>query len=364
MRKSIAFALSLLIFFSSMSITGENKIRKEEKEEIIIDVPVLCSDEPDVKDDAAHFKYFQNDSHIIHWYEWWYMNVKCEDGNNLLIQFFTFGNLNNPLTSAVGITFIFMDKDGSTFESIKGYPGIEYSLDYEKCNVNIDGDIFMAVNESFYTVTYHNKINDVSLILNLSKITYGIRAIPSYPHDWEWMEWYIPVPYGKAEGILRYTEDGKEHIYRIKGRGYHDHNWGIAKKFTLKWDWGEFSDDRYPISIAYGWVGFGKSFFTGGAYVTNETTGEEIHLPELHFEYKEWIEINGFKRPSKIHLYGNNENLSIDIIIELEKVYIIGVGSVGTPYLFGKATGKIEMHGHLYNIHSTGFYEHHFLAFS
>ena len=364
MKRIAVFAISISLLLSTISIAGENGIKKGEEREFSPGIPVLCGDEPDMKDDAAHFKYFQNDSHIIYWYEWWYMNVKGEDKNNLLIEFFTFGNLNNPLTSAVGITLIFMKKDGSTFESVKGYPGIEYSLDYEKCNVNIDDDVFMAVNESFYRVTYHNRINDVSLTLNLSKVTYGIKAIPSHLQDWEWMEWHIPVPYGKAEGVLKYTENGREYIYSIKGRGYHDHNWGMAKKFSLKWDWGEFSDEKYPISLAYGWVGFGKSSFTGGAYITNESSGEEIYLPDLKFEYKEWIEINGFKRPSKIHLYGSNENFSLDVTIKLHKLYIIGIGSIGTPYLFGKATGKIMLNGHLYTINTTGFYEHHFFTFS
>ncbi len=360
MKKIAAFAIAFLLFLSVLSLTGENKVKKETKEYAPPDTPILCSDEPDMKDNAAHFKYFQNDSHVIRWYEWWYMNVKGEDGNNLLIKFFTFGDLNNPLASVVGIILVFMKEDGSTFESIKSYPCIEYSLDYEKCDVNIDGDVFIAVNKSFYKVTYHNRINDVSLSLNLSKITYGIKATPSHLQEWEWMKWYIPVPCGKVEGVLKYTKDGKRHISPIKGRGYHDHNWGIAKKFSLKWDWGEFSDETHPISIAYGWVGFGESSVTGGAYATNETTGESIYLPNLQFEYEEWIEVNGFKKPSRIHLYGITENFSIDVTIELQKFYIIGVGDVGTPYLFGRVTGNIICNGHSYDIHTTGFYEHHF----
>jgi hypothetical protein len=314
-----------------------------------------------MKDNAAHFKYFQNDSHIIRWYEWWYLNVKGDDGNNLLIQFFTFGDLDSPLKSVVGIILVFMKEDGTTFQSIKSYPFIEYSLDYEKCNVTIDGDVFIAVNKSFYKVTYHNRINDVFLTLNLSKTTYGIKAIPSHLHEWEWMKWYIPAPSGNTEGALQYTKDGKRHSYALNGRGYHDHNWGIAKKYSLKWDWGEFSDETHPISVAYGWVGFGESSMTGGAYVTNETTGASIYLPSLHFEYQEWVDINGIIKPSKIHLYGRSENLTIDVTVELQKVYILGIEKVSKPYLFGKMTGGIMVYGHWYPIDTAGFYEHHFL---
>jgi hypothetical protein len=322
--------------------------------------PLEYSDEPKMEENAAHFKYFQNDSHVLQWYEWWYMNVKGDDGTNLLIEFFTFGNLNNPLASAVGIFLIFMT-DEHSFESIKAYPGITFNLDYEKCNVTIDGDTFLAVNNSHYTVTYHNSLNDVSIVLNLTKRTRGIRPI-STEHDWQWMKWLVPVPDGRATGLLEYTTSGRRHTYEINGRGYHDHNYGIAKKRTLVWDWGEFSDYRYPLSISYGWAGFGDSSMTGGLYVADTIKSESLFIPDLHFEYMEWITHLGIKKPAKIYFHGKTANLSVELFVNLKDYYVIGVGEIGLPYLYGEATGTITFHGRQYTISANGFYEHHFFT--
>jgi hypothetical protein len=365
MKKIGFWAITLFLLMSTIFVATENLSHGDIDISSFYDYPDteisgVLTDDPDLKDNAAHFKYYQNDSHIIHWYEWWYLNVKDDNGINLVIEFFTFGNLNNPFTSLVGIWCLILNEN-DTLISIKSYPWIEYSLGYEKCNVNIDGDIFLAVNRDHYILTYHNNINDVSLYLNVSCVTQGIRGVPQKTQGWEWMEWIVPIPYGRVEGILHYNNVGKSHTNVINGLAYHDHNWGISKKISPEWDWGEFTDTRYPLSFTYGLVTFDDAEYVGGVYITNDTTGESIYLPDLHFEYKEWLKISGIKKPSLIHVYGANSTVAVDIIISLQKYYIMGSDSLGLPYLFGHATGSIMIDGQLYTIDATGFYEHHFI---
>jgi len=360
MRRIISIAISLLLLTTAVSIVGEKNFGQYNL--CHHSVYLSIKDPSDGIDDAAHFKYYQNESNIINWYEWWYANAKGDDGNNLLIEFFTFGNLNNPLASAVGIVMIFMKSDGSTFKSLKSYPFMDYNLDYKKCNVTIAGDTFVENDDGTYAISYHNSMNDVKLQLNLSKINRGIEAIPTKAGNDEWMKWNIPVPYGKAEGILEYTDIKGHHVYRISGRGYHDHNWGISDKLSLYWDWGEFSDGNMPASITYGTVRFGNGPLEGGIYFSNETVRKAIYMPDLAIEYKEWDIICGFKKPTKFLIHGSNGSFSLNITVMLDKAYIIGIRGAGMPYLMGKASGSINIDGKIYEFSDvTGFYEHHFL---
>jgi len=361
MGRVISIAVFLVLITASISITGEEKIGKVDDVKHHALSPGLGGLSDGV-DDAAHFKYYQNESNIINWYEWWYANVKGDDGNNLLVEFFTFGNLNNPVASAVGVVMIFMKSDGSTFKSLKSYPFIDYNLDYEKCDVKVAGDRFLEHGDGNYTITYHNKINDVSLRMNVHPANKGIEAIPTQAGVKEWMRWNIPIPYGRVDGTLEYTDKEGHHMYKLEGRGYHDHNWGISKKLSLEWDWGEFTDRVTNASITYGMVKFGDKSLEGGIYFSDENSMGAIHIPDLNIEYLKWDVICGFKKPTKLRMYGSNGSFSADVTVEIERVYVIGVGSVGMPYLMGKMNGEIVMKGRKYTFSDvTGFYEHHFL---
>ncbi len=361
MRRFVSIAVFLILVIASVSITGEERMRKADDTRHL-PAPVIPEGLSDGIDDAAHFKYYQNDSGIINWREWWYANVKGDDGNNLLVEFFTFGNLNNPVASAVGVVMILMKSDGSTFKSLKSYPFIDYSLDYDKCDVRVAGDRFLEHGDGSYTVTYHNNINDVSMEMNIYTANRGIEAIPAQADTGEWMRWIIPIPYGRVDGTLEYTDRDGHHVYELEGRGYHDHNWGIFRMFALEWDWGEFTDRTDNASITYGMVKFGDKPLEGGIYFSDENSTGAVYMPDLSIEYLKWEKICGFKKPTEIRMYGSNGSFSADVTVKLDRAYLIGVGSVGMPYLLGRMSGEVFMDGRKYTFSDvTGFYEHHFL---
>ena len=361
MRRGVVVAISLSILLSTLSLPDGRNVERWKGEQWHPYEPAhRCSILMD-NDSAAHFIYHQNDRHIEHWFEWWYLNIKGDDGNNLLVEFFTFRNLSNPLTSLVGVVVLFMPADGSTFESVKTYPFIRYTLDYEKCNVTIDGDRFSEVAENEYAVRYHNNVNDVNLMLNVSGVTESLSGLSMVLEDWQWMEWRSHVPLGKAKGVFSYRDFNGYHEYHICGRGYHDHNWGIAKFRSLDWEWGEFSNSEIPLSVVYGLVRSENDSFTGGLYFSDETTHYALLWPDIHIEYEGWEWINGFKKPVKLSMHGTSNNVSANVTIVLERAYVVGIGTVGMPYLMGKLSGEVEIHGKRYTLSSiTGFYEHHF----
>jgi len=138
------------------------------------------------------------------------------------------------------------------------------------------------------------------------------------------MKWIIPIPYGRVDGTLEYTDRDGHHVYELEGRGYHDHNWGIFRMFALEWDWGEFTDRTDNASITYGMVKFGDK--------PENSTGA-VYMPDLSIEYLKWEKICGFKKPTEIRMYGSNGSFSADVTVKLDSTFS----------------------------DVTGFYEHHFL---
>ena len=296
-------------------------------------------------DDAAHFRYYENESHIIHWYEWWYANLKDgEDG--IIVMFFTFGNLNSFFGRAVGV-FAALLNENESIESLQISPFIPFSLDYKKCNVSIGKSRFYEENGAFF-VEYEGKNMHISMKMKNRGKAYGSIA----PLEgWQWAGWYVALPYGEGEAWVEYK--GRE--WHIKGNAYHDHNWGMRKLGRFKWDWGEFNANNF--SIIYGIAGSRE--MKGGLHFINESCHIFIPYGKLKMEYEEWQRISLVKKPTKIHFYGGNGSISADFMVEMKKFYILGYGKVGKPYLLGSARGYVEINGKRMNFDSTGFYEHH-----
>ena len=297
------------------------------------------------KENAAHFRYYENESHIVHWYEWWYANVKGKE-HSVITMFFTFGNLNNPMIRLAGVFIALLDEHES-IEKITCYPFITFNLDYEKCNVTIAGNRFYEENGTF-NINYENNDFNASITIEPKGISFGsTRNL----ENWQWGGWHISAPYGK--GIAHVTYNNKE--YEIVGNAYHDHNWGMSRKRQFNWDWSEFNIGNG--SIIYGAAG--RKELKGGIHYVNDTTHIFIKEDKVRISYLEWETISGFKKPTKIHINGIDNNISVDLYIELKKVYILGFKKIGKPYLEGRAYGDIEIDGKMISVNSTGFYEHH-----
>ena len=327
--------------------------------------PASMEDGGDGVDDAAHFKYYQNDSDISQWYEWWYLNVKGDNGHNLLIEFFTFGDLNNPLTSAVGVVMLFMDEDGSTYKSLKSYPGIPYSLSYETCDVSIAGDRFVRQDDGSYDVTYNNYLQQVDVDLHVTRLTAPVAGRRDMLNDREWMAWNAAVPAGMVQGTVSFRDDGRLRHFNMSGVGYHDHNWGIARKLPLQWDWGEFTDPAVPVTFMYGAAKIGDGPYEHGGVNIATASGERfIPIENISLAYREWETIAGISKPTELHITGSNGSCSVNATVRLHRYYLVaGTGWFGMPYLAGSLTADIHMDGRHIEMRSVvGFYEHHYFS--
>lgn len=296
-------------------------------------------------DDAAHFKYHENESHIIHWYEWWYANIRGEE-QDIIIMFFTFGNLNCPLSRVVGVFAALLD-DEECIESLTCRPLMDFTLDYERCNVTIGGNRFYEENGTF-VITYRK--DDFSVVMTIEPQGMPFTTVREL-EEWQWGGWHVGAPYGTGNATVRYNGN----TFEVGGNAYHDHNWGMSRKRQLNWDWSEFFIGNG--SIVYGAAG--NRELKGGIHYVDENTHIFIREDKAHIDYVEWGRINGFKKPTKMHMYGEDENLRVDLYIELEKAYVLGFGATGKPYLRGRAYGEVSVNGVTKSVNATGFYEHH-----
>ncbi len=296
--------------------------------------------------DAAHFKYYENDENVIYWYEWWYANIKNED-KGIVIFFITLGDLRNPLLSLVGVFASFLKNDDFA-SSFISFPFIPYHLDYEKCNVTILNSRFYEEDGRFF-VEYNG--NDLKVYLEIYPD--GKRfLISSNIYEWQWMNWYIASPYGKGKARVWYN--GEEYFF--DGNAYHDHNWGIGKFYQLKWDWGEFSLN--DMALIYGFVE-GKNGKVGGVHIVK--SDEHIFIPygKSNIEILDWKRFGIEKKPEKIFISANNENIALEMNLELYKFFYIIDELKLKPYLMGKASGKLKIYDKEIIFSSIkGFYEH------
>ncbi len=336
----------------------------------LIDHPSIESDrlsweathEPTMKDNAAHFIDYQDDPHISHWREWWYLSLETVTNERLVIMFLTTGDLNNPFTSLATVIMVFMQEDGSTFWTLSPYPSSQYTPDYEKCNVRIGDNFFAASDKETYQIHYQNILHALNLDLTLIKTRQGIKHgdCTTALGEWEFMGWCIPVSFGEITGKLSYTDSqGIHHQFNLTGHGYHDHNWGLIQWNKLSWNWGAFSSNQFPFSIIYGETDYNNGR-NGNINIVNETLNYSIAYPELKIDYREWTKIGWHIRPSKIWLHGTSTNCSLNITVDLKVPYIIGIKDIGHPYLLGTAHGNIRLHDETYTFSDIwGFYEYH-----
>ena len=75
----------------------------------------------------------------------------------------------------------------------------------------------------------------------------------------------------------------------------------------FEWDWGEFGIEKLDneFAIIYGIVK-GEDKMKGGIHFVNDSMHVFIPYGKANIEYLEWGRINGFKKPTKLHIYGES----------------------------------------------------------
>jgi hypothetical protein len=168
-------------------------------------------------------------------YEWWYFDAHLDDGSILvsafIIQVDEKGQVNPQ------ITFNYADKENRIEKTIFFKVG-DYKGAKDHCDTNIKENYFRGKGLDEYEMFLDPSCNEGwGFNLKLKREVPSFRPGTGYwDSDGEYFAWFNAVPSGNIEGTL--TKAGKE--VKVKGNGYHDHNWGNVpmSKILSDWYWG------------------------------------------------------------------------------------------------------------------------------
>ena len=177
-------------------------------------------------------------------FEWWYFDASFSDGSTAVIVFFTKGPLDpsGPAHPMVSITITLADGGKRTAEVSSD----EFYASKEQCDVRIGSCRVMGDLKDYQL---HLEAQNISADLHFKNLVSPWRPGAGktyYSEDLgNYFAWLPAVPYGYVDGVLRYDQKS----YRVKGSGYHDHNWGNVKlsRVMTQWYWGRAHIGEYTI---------------------------------------------------------------------------------------------------------------------
>lgn len=180
-------------------------------------------------------------------YEWWYFDAHLDDGSILVSAFIM--QIDDKGQINPQITFNFADKENRIEKTIFLNIG-EFEAAKDKCDVKMRNNYFRGKGLDEFEMFVDPAINDGwGFNLKLKKNVPSFRPATGY---WdaagEYFAWFCCVPSGDIEGTI--TKSGKE--VKVKGNGYHDHNWGNVpmSKILSDWYWGRADIDGLTLVSA------------------------------------------------------------------------------------------------------------------
>jgi predicted secreted hydrolase len=196
------------------------------------------------RDDTLHL----NDNRDQDYYEWWYFDARFDNGYACVATFHWFNAFIRPHIPTVQL-FIYTP-DGKKHIGMAAVDPKNCSSDADKCNVKM-GDNFIRQEGDKYV--FSMKAQKIGV-----ELTYH-RRIPGWKQNGtgylyddgdKKQGWVISAPRSDVEGTLYI--DGV--AVPVKGRGYHDKNWGNSNMYDCfsGWYWGRLYDPKF--TLIYYWL--------------------------------------------------------------------------------------------------------------
>jgi hypothetical protein len=181
-----------------------------------------------------------------HAFEWWYFDSQFEEGWTAVVVFST-----KPMTQpqaglkpSVGI--ILHSPDGKRYKLSPAFEAGDLTASKESCDVKIEPN---HIKGDLDTYELHAESEGVSvdLVFKRGAPSWRPGAGISYLNSKKdkYFGWVAAIPYGTVDGTI--TVDGQEN--KVKGTGYHDHNWGnISPGLGIDhWYWGRAHVGDYSM---------------------------------------------------------------------------------------------------------------------
>jgi hypothetical protein len=251
--------------------------------------------------------------------EWWYFDVINGDGSIVRGHFYISGSISRPRKVITGVRASYVKPDGTELRIEKKFPYSSFKSSTEVCEVEI-GKNFLKGDLSHYKL--HVEDGEKALDLELDSEMRGIAG--HFGDEIKYMYWVVPQPRSHAKGTFR----TKGESFRIEGLGYRDHNWlnFHPMDFIAYWDWGRIYDREFTIIFAdiVTTRGFKNAeikpllIYDSAKliYLTAESRKWSLTKTDIKFDPDTRTE-----HPERYHLKVQDEDLSLDLDLHLEKVF-------------------------------------------
>ena len=230
----ILFALSVLQSCSKLYLGSSNQeiFNESRQPDQLGDVVQLWEDGARTDDLNSQF-------------EWWYFDAELDDGSLIVAYFYKVHFLKDQYF----IGFNYTSPEKEDFFKLKYFNKNEVSFQSDSCAVIMNQNSFTGNLETYNIKLNPNDFDNYGFNLNLNSLVGPYR-----PQDGiieagsDYFAWLAAVPNGSVDGTV--TINGKEK--KIRGSGYHDHNWGNTplQKLFKSWTWFRGKAGPYTVILA------------------------------------------------------------------------------------------------------------------
>ncbi|KJF25312.1 hypothetical protein C7T36_15815 [Rhodococcus sp. AD45-ID] len=181
-------------------------------------------------------------------FEHWYFDAHLDSGHIVVAML----QLRELVNRKPGIEIHIYSPDGTRREVVKPYSSADVSASTDKCDVRIGPNSAVAEFDSGDLPVHRVHLEEEDIVFDLEfrndvpswmpgrgQTTYG---------DTEFFAWVVGAPRASVTGTV--TIGGA--TLDARGRGYHDHNWGVGdmKRIIDRWYWGRLYVDDFSLVYA------------------------------------------------------------------------------------------------------------------
>jgi hypothetical protein len=179
-------------------------------------------------------------------FEWWYFDAHFDDGSTAVIVFYTKSIINPKGAFKPTISITITPPDGcKRFETIE-VPASRFTASTRMCRVRCGANTVEGDLRAYRLHVRGRQLGaDLAFSTRLQPWRPGSGKNFYDPSLHSYFAWLPAMPFGRCEGTL--TFDGRTR--KVKGEGYHDHNWGnvFLGRILDHWYWGRASVGDYRL---------------------------------------------------------------------------------------------------------------------
>jgi len=290
-------------------------------------------------DDAFH------GADTLHFIEWWYFDACLDDGYSIQVSI----NVYDALDLGLAVININIYKNGEIKRTGKEIYNLnEFNISRELPLIIlydkkiIEGYIDKKTGNLIYALSLD--INEIYLDLRFTSLTDGWKGTTPFG------EWCVVMPKAEVDGIIKIGDN--DYFHKVKGFGYHDHNWNmtIFAGINFGWIWGKVNSNNYTII----WCDILTTWYLNdpvlvlnkenGTYVSINPEDIQIIVKDVRFK-------NGMLIPYSFSINACDKNISFSVEVKvIETHYASIMGMVNYWRYHVRYTGSITVFSKTENI--------------